>query len=137
MNNNDNKILELRTKIDEMEKSISSSIKRFNPITNCILDIEDKRYNIHTLTKDELILLSIKINCYKISANDIGYKDVNICGFSLDDWLKDIRSKLEFLLMKEKTKKLKECEHQLSLLLSKEKQTELKVGQIEDLLKFI
>jgi hypothetical protein len=137
MNINDSKILELRIKIDEMEKSISSSIKRFNPITNCILDIEDKKYNIHTLTKDELILLAIKINSYKLSANDLGYEDVNIYGFSLDDWLKDIKSKLEFLLMKDKTKKLKECEQQLSLLLSKEKQTELKVEQIEDFLKRI
>src|SRR5271166_4243076 len=91
--NNDSKILELKTRIAEKKKALKN-IERFVPATNCSFLCEGRRYNLHATAADELRWLAIKINSLRLSAEDLGMTDQKIDGFSLQDWIGDVKSKL-------------------------------------------
>ena len=57
MNKNDEQILKLKERI-ETKKEELKKIKRFSPITNCVIDIDgnDKRIIIQVLSKELLKL---------------------------------------------------------------------------------
>jgi hypothetical protein len=139
INENDKKILELKQKIEAKKKKLGNG--KFIPITNCSIELDGQRYNIQVLAKEQLTLLLIKMNMYKMSAVQLEEEDIlsssnfSISGYDINSWLSDISSRLEVLSQKDEEKKLKDLETTLHQLLSSDKQTEIKLQNIEDLLK--
>jgi len=135
MNKNDEKILELKSQITEKKKSVIKS-KRFIPITNCSIELDGIRYNIQTLDKESCISLLVKLNSYKLSAKDLDLlEEYKISGFKIEEWIEDIKLKLDVLLQREEEKKLHSMEKKLEDLLSNEKKIEIEIADIESMLK--
>ena len=104
-------------------------------INNCVLDLEGIKYNLNACTYEMLTFLMIKLNMYVISANDLKVNIPNICGYPIELWILDIRSKLEILKQRKEENKLKENERLLEKLLSEDKKTELILDEISEMLK--
>lgn len=133
-NSNDERILELKKQI-AIKKENLGKITRFNPITNCSIEVDGVRQNIQVLTKDQLIMLAIKLNSYLLSAKDMKLdEEFNISGYHVTEWISDIKSRLDILSQKEEKKTLKVMEDKLSRLLSDGKKVELEIDEIESLL---
>jgi len=132
-NNNDAKILKLKEQINDKRLKLDK-IKRFSPITNCSIELEGIRQNLNVLGKDQLTLLLIKLNIYRLSVLDLKITDYMISGYSVEDWITDVKGKLEVLTKTEEERKLKLMEERLTQLLSEEKKTELELDEIEKLL---
>lgn len=134
-NKNDKRILALREKIAEKKEEIKK-VGRFNPITNCSLEILGVRFNLNVLDKEQAALLLIQLNAYQMSAEDLGFEDeLTISGYPLNDWISDVESKLETLFVRDEERKLKVMEAKLEKLLSEEKKVELELDDIESFLK--
>ncbi|VIF90959.1 Uncharacterised protein [Clostridioides difficile] len=131
--NSDNKIIILKTQI-KLKKEKLDSIKKFTPKTNCILDLNDKKINIQVLKKHELALLVCTLHSYNKSSKDLNINLV-ISGYSVQDWIDDIKSKLDILTINEERSKLEEMERKLMELLSNEKKVELEINEIESMLE--
>ena len=132
---NDSKIITLKNQISEKRKQIDK-IKKFTPITNCSIEVDGIRSNIQVLVKEQLIALVIKLNSYVSSAKELGLLDeYTISGYKAEDWITDIKSKLDIVSRKDEERKLKDMEEKLDRLLSNEKKTELEINEIENMLK--
>lgn len=130
---NDQRILELRKKIEAKRKSIGT-VQRFNPMTNCTLVWDnDTRVNLHTVSKDIATDLLVRLNTLRLSAVDLGIK-YKVSGFPVEDWITDLKAKLAHLDAKSEQRRLDALEKQLKRLLSEEKKTELEVDAIADLI---
>ena len=125
---NDQKIMELKKQIEEKKIKLGKS-QKFNPITNCSIELDGVRVNIQVLNKEQLITLLVKLNSYALSAKDLGI-DYIISGYQITDWITDIKSKLDFVSRKEKENKLKVMESKLHQLLSNEKKVELEIEAV-------
>lgn len=132
MSKNDERVLQLKKIIDE-KKSELKEVKRFTPLTNCVLSLENQKYNLNVLQLDDLKWLLVKLNMYLMSAKDLNVK-LEISGYNIEDWLEDTKSKIEILEHKKKESELKELEKELDKLLSDEKRTELELDKIAELL---
>ena len=132
MSKNDERVLQLKKIIDD-KKAELKSVKRFTPITNCVLDLEGQKYNLNVLQLADLKLLLVKLNMYLISAKDLGIK-FEIAGYNIAEWITDIKSKIEIFEHKEKESELKALETKLDKMLSDEKKTELELDEIAALL---
>ena len=72
---------------------------------------------------------------YRLSAVDLEFEDEYIMsGFSVDEWITDIKLKLEILQYEEEDRKLKLLENKLHILLSNEKQVSLAIEEIESMI---
>lgn len=132
MNKNDERVLQLKKIIDE-KKSELKAVKRFTPFTNCVLNLDNQNYNLNVLQVDDLKLLLVKLNMYLMSANDLGVS-LEISGYSIFNWMVDIKSKMEIFEYKKKESELKILEAKLDKMLSNEKKTELELDEIAALL---
>lgn len=130
---NDDRVLQLKDIINK-KKSELKNVKRFIPITNCIIELDGNKYNLNVLSYDNLQLLLVKLNMYLISTKDLKI-DLRISGYSIIEWMTDVKSKIEVLESKEKELELKALETKLDKLLSNEKKTELELNEIAELLK--
>jgi len=126
---NDSKIMVLKKQIEEKKIKLGKS-QKFNPITNCSIEVDGIRHNLQVLTKEQLTTLLIKLNLYSMSAKDLGLDGYIISGFEVSDWIIDIKSKLDFVSRKEEENKLKMMESKLHQLLSNEKKVELEIDEI-------
>jgi hypothetical protein len=134
-NINDKKIMELKQQIAEKKVKLEG-INRFVPVTNCSLELDGQRYNLNTLQKEQLIQLMIKVNLYSISAKDLKLdEDYIISGYKPEEWITDMKAKLNVISKKDEERKLKAMEEKLDRLLSDEKKTELELNDIEAMLK--
>jgi len=134
-NTNDEKIMQLKFQIGEKKKNLKTK-KRFTPLTNCFIELDGVRLNLQVLNKENLIYLLVKLNSYLLSAVDLGLEDeYNFSGYSIDQWITDIKLKLDILKYEEEDRKLKELERKLENMLSLEKQVELAINEIESLIK--
>ena len=130
---NDKRILELTKQIEAKRKAIGPA-RRFAPVTNCSLAMDDnKRYNLHTLAKDTIVPLLVYLNSLRLSADDLGI-ELPLSGYSVQDWIEDLMARLAHLNAKGELKRLAALEKQLETLLSSDKQTELAVDAIADLI---
>lgn len=135
MKENDSKILELKKQIEEKKSKIDKS-SRFAPITTCSIELDGVRYNINTFTKELIVIMLVKLNSYAMSAKELNLlKECNISGFNVQDWIADLKSKLDFMCRKEEETKLKTMEAKLDQLLSDEKKTEMELDEIASMLK--
>jgi hypothetical protein len=134
MNANDTKIMELKKQIEIKKEKLKKS-EKFSPVTNCSLEFEGKRHNIHALQKPQIVELLVKLNTYNLSAKDLGLvNEFKIGGFSADEWITDLRAKLDFASRKEEEIKLKAMESKLHQLLSNDKKVELEIEEIANML---
>lgn len=129
----DAKIIELKKQIEEKKEKLKD-VKRFSPITKCIINLEGKAQNLNVLKKEELILLLVKLNVFKKSADELGYP-LTIDGYLVQEWMEDIQSKLKLMEYKEEEQKLNALNKKLTTLLSEDKKVELELEEIEGLLK--
>ena len=101
---NDDRIMQLKEQIEKKREELAASNTiRFIPITNCLLVIDKTTYNLHV---DSSALLLIKLNSMRLSAKDLGIdtSKLMISGYSLDNWITDVKNNLSILL-------LSECSH--------------------------
>jgi hypothetical protein len=127
-NENDTKILNLKKAIEDKKKSLKVT-EKFTPVTNCSIEIDGVRYNIQVLTKEQIIALMVKLNSYRLSAKDLGV-EFNMSGYSVDDWMTDLKSKYMNLDRKLEERRLKALEDKLHNLLSSDKKVELEIEDI-------
>ena len=134
MNNNDIKILELKNKIEDKRSNIKE-LKRFNPITNCILIFRGESYNLNVQDKQQLINLLVELNSLYLSYKNLDIEDEYLLnGFSLEDWISDIKQKIDIINIKAETKKLNDLETKLNKMLSQDKKTEMELNDIENMI---
>ena len=132
---NDERIMELKAQIKEKKNKLKG-VKKFIPITNCLIEVDGIRYNLQVLSKEQLITLLIKLNGYKMSAIDLDLlSEYSISGFNINDWITDIKSKLSIVSLREEENKLRELESKLEYMLSEEKKIELEIDVIKSLLE--
>ena len=133
--NNDEKIIKLKQQIEDKRTKLGN-LKRFTPITNCILELDWITTNIQILPKEKLALLLIKLNLFKMSIENLNMSlgEIIINGYNIGDWMSDILTKIDIISYKEEEQKLKTMESKLVELLSKEKKTELAIDEIEKML---
>lgn len=130
---NDEKILEIKKRIESKEKHLKEN-SRFVPVTNCSLDLLGKRYNLHSTNVNELRILLVTLNMYKLSKDDLKMEELELSGFSLSEWIKDVKSKLDVEEARQTKAELKSMRVKLDALLSRDKKTELEIERIESLL---
>lgn len=135
MNQNDGKILDLKKKIESKKNELKKA-EKFNPVTHCSIELDGVRYNINVLNADELIILMCRVNMYKMSLINLKLEnEIKICGFTLDEWIKDLMAKYKYISRKVEETNLKQMERKLDDMLSNEKKVELELNSIEDMLK--
>lgn len=135
MSKNDDRILELQKQVEDKKKELASKKTRFVPITNCILEMDGMTLNLNVLSESALILLWIRLNTYRMSAADLGLHKFEISGYDLEDWITDVKARLEVIATKREENNLKAMETKLDKLLSEDKKTELELDSIAELLK--
>ena len=129
----DAKIIELKKQIEEKQEKLKD-VKRFLPITKCIINLDGKTHNLNILKKEELIFLLVRLNVFKKSADELGYP-LTIDGYLVEDWMDDTKAKLKLIEYKEEEQKLNTLNKKLTALLSEDKKVELELEEIEGLLK--
>lgn len=131
---NDERIMQLKSQIEEKRKELAKQTSRFVPITNCLLVLDKVTYNLHVEASE---LLLIKLNTLHMSARDLDIdpSKVIISGYSLVDWMEDISNCLKVQKYKQEKTKLNTLERQLDTLLSDDKRTELEIDSIASLLE--
>lgn len=132
MSKNDDRVLQLKEIITKKREELKT-VKKFTPLTNCVLGLEGQMYNLNVLQLNDLQLLLVKLNMYLMSANDLGIK-LEISGYNIAEWIADIKSKIEIFEYKKKETELKSLELKLDKMLSDEKKTELELDEIAALL---
>jgi hypothetical protein len=134
-NKNDKKIMALREAIEE-KKALLAKSKKFTPVTSCSLQLFGTRYNIHALDVGTAVHVLTVLNTMRLGYEDLGVEDsLMIDGYSIYDYIVDVRNKLDNLRVSTETTKLRAFEATLNKLLSAEAQTELAIDEIEKLLK--
>ena len=128
---NDERVLQLKKQIETKRSELST--EKFVPMTNLVLDMEDKKYNLNVLQENELRFLMIKLNAYAMSADDL-QEELVISGYDVNAWLADICGKLGVITNNKKRNELKVLEAKLDKMLSDEKKTELELDEIAALL---
>jgi len=136
---NDEKIMQLREVVAKKKEELKK-YKRFNPITTCRLSIEDKDYNLHTLTLASASYLLVKLSLMKDKKDQLkekGIISVNITfsGYEIEYWIEDVIAVIQDLEFRNKKKELRAIESRLEDLLSEDKKTELETDKLEDMLK--
>lgn len=131
---NDQRIMELRTKIEAKQKEIGKK-ERFIPVTNCQIEVDGVRHNIHTFDRKKSITLLVKLNSLLTSAKELGFEEeYDISGYKINEWIDDLKTKIRLLEKDVEQKKLDTLEAHLHKLLSEDKKVELEINSIEGLL---
>lgn len=131
---NDQRILLLKKQIEEKKEKLNKS-QKFSPITNCSIEFEGVRHNLQVLSKEQLVILMIKLNSLRLSAKDLELDGFEISGYDVSDWITDIKAKIDILSRKDEERNLKAMEDKLTKLLSDGKKVELELNEIESILK--
>lgn len=129
---NDDKIMQLKAIIEKKKEELKK-YKKFCPVTNCVLDLDGKKYNLNVLQENDLVLLWVKLDSYLVSAERL-HVNLILSGYDVLDWIEDIRDKLRDIEKKKKESELKKMESKLTALLSDNKKTELELSDIEMIL---
>lgn len=130
---NDTKIIELSNKIDKSLEIKNTENKKFIPKTCLVITVDGKEYNINVLSKQDLLMLLLKLNSYKMSAeNFIDIRTFDICEYNIEDWICDIKNKYDILNNKEKIKNAEKIKSKLNSLLSSDKKVEIEISNLEN-----
>lgn len=127
---NDKVILSLKKEIEAKKKLLAKTTK-FDPVTNCSLQLDGDRINIHVATKDDLLLQIAKLNALKIGLGVSAIEEqLFIGGYTIDEWLQDLTARYKYLNISNEKNRLQKLEEKLHNLLSVDTKVEL---EIEDL----
>lgn len=124
----------LRSQIETKRKELKNKSVKFVPTTNCLLELDGIKYNLHV---NQSIWLLIKLNGLRLSAIDldIPVDDIIISGYPLSSWITDVKNNIEVQNNKLEKSRLDSLEKHLTALLSDDKQTALKIDELEKLLQ--
>lgn len=130
-NKNDKAILSLKEQIKKKKAALDAA-KKFNPVTNCSLELNvGERYNLHTLLPDAIVPLIVRVNALKLSAESLGLADqFKISGYTMEDWMTDLNTKLTIANRKQEEIRLKSLEIKLHTLLSLDTKVELELEEL-------
>ncbi len=134
MSKNDDRILELKKQVENKKKEIAKKNVKFVPETNLVIEINGIKTNINVLNKKDLESLLVILNMYRMSAVDLEMKDFEISGYKVDQWMNDVKAKINMKTLKNEEAELKRLEEKLDKLLSEDKKTELELDSIAALL---
>lgn len=148
-NKNDERIMQLQATLKTKQEELKKRQSKFSPVTTCMIDMDGKRYNLHTCSKDELLYMLVRLNSMNLSIHallDSGIEEMGlatkeelqqlkISGFTIDQWIEDIQSKLGSLSYQKAKNELNNAGKQLDALLSNDKKTELAIDNIAKLLE--
>ena len=130
MSKNDDKILDLKAQIEKKKRDIGI-VRNFNPSTNCILNIDNVNYNIHTFSKSQTIHMLVKLNSMMMSAKDLGLEDqLEFNGYNISLWIEDLMKLLNITNIRQEQVKLVQMEKRLTEMLSDNKKIELELDEI-------
>jgi hypothetical protein len=131
--NNDTLVILLTNKVNAKKEQLKA-INNPKFITNCVLNLNGTSHNIKALSGEALVFLLLMVNELLMSAKDLGMTGVKLSGFTLEEWVSDLKTRQQVLSKQEEERKLKDLEAELQNLLSQEKKNELRLSQIKDLL---
>ena len=134
MSKNDDRILELKKQVENKKKEIAKKNVKFVPETNLVIEINGIKTNINVLNEKDLKSLLVILNMYRMSAIDLKMNDFEISGYKVDQWMNDVKSKINMKTLKNEEAELKRLEEKLDKLLSEDKKTELELDSIATLL---
>ena len=131
---NDENIMKLKAQVDKKKKELSAMPSKVSPVTNCLLVLDKTTFNLHVESSEMLL---IRLNAYAMSAKELGFDadSVILSGYTLKQWMDDIRGFLQVQKYRDEKKKLNELEKKLDSLLSEDKRTELEIDKIADMLR--
>lgn len=135
MSKNDDRILELKEQIELKKTELSKKRIKFMPETNCVLELDNTKYNLNVVSDDVLMFLIVKLNMYIMSADNLKMPHPMFGGYIVDVWIKDIENKLRVSGYKKEEANLKAMEAKLDKLLSEDKKAELEINSIAELLQ--
>jgi hypothetical protein len=125
MNPNDLRIKELQQKVQEQEANLSEK-QKYRYVTNSVLNLDGTTYNLHVLNLPSLLDLTAKLFNYEASFTKAKeYLELtdyasNIDGYSIEEWLQDIKTRVELLKWQIKKDNLRSAKERLKQLLSEE-----------------
>lgn len=134
MGKNDDRILELKKQVENKKKEIAKENVKFVPETNLVIEINGIKTNINVLNEKDLKSLLVILNMYRMSSADLEMNDFDISGYKVDEWMNDVRAKINMKTLKNEEAELKRLEEKLDKLLSEDKKTELELDSIAALL---
>lgn len=134
MSKNDDRILELKKQVENKKKEIAKKNVKFVPETNLIIEINGQKTNINVLSEKDLNSLLVILNMSRMSSADLEMNDFEISGYKVDQWINDVKAKINMKTLKREETELKELESKLDKLLSDDKKTELELDSIAALL---
>lgn len=131
---NDDAIMKLKAQVDKKREELSAMSDRVHPVTNCLLVLDRVTFNLHV---DASEMLLIRLNAYAMSAKDLGLDvdNVQLSGYTLGQWIQDVRSFLQVQKYRDEKKTLNNLEKKLDALLSDDKRTELEIDKIAAMLQ--
>jgi len=132
MKPNDKKILELQRQI-QVKKGLIEDAK-FHPTTNCSLTVDGTRYNLHALNdKGTICVLIGKLNAIRLGLIDIlPEESVTLDGYTIDQWLTDLRAKFNSVNTETEKKRLKALELKLHELLSTDTKIDMEIESLKN-----
>lgn len=135
MSKNDDKILELRAKIQAEKDKLDQSAKRYMPVTTCVFNFKDTfKLNLRTLSANELNQALIVVQSLIEAASAMNLTETTFSGFSLEQWKADIIGIRDQLTVSERKLLIAKYEAKLKSMLSSDKRTELEISDIQELL---
>jgi hypothetical protein len=134
LNANDKKILALQKEIASRELMLGKTTG-FNPITNCSLTIDSKTVNIQTLSSEDLLLYIARFKSLEMGLqSEVPDAVLNIGGFSISDWITDLKSRYFILNIKNERIRLSTLKQKLSELLTSETKVELEIDKLSQMI---
>lgn len=136
-NTNDDKILLLQEKIQVKEESLKKLSTSFAPKTNLIFGKKNlnvaKEADLLEITRE--LMIAKKVD-EQIKAEDFGFSEeyFKIHGYSIDDWLHDVKKKMESILIVQEKQKLSKLKAELAKRLSDDKRIELEIDELSKLI---
>ena len=132
----DARVTTLRKQIETKRDAIKSRSSKFIPVTNCSLELDGTRYNLHTLDTIALIFVGAKLQSLIAGADTLfhGANGLIISGYTASDWVIDIKSRIEAVAVRSEEAQLRTLDAKLKELLSSDAKTEMALNEIEALL---
>ena len=134
---NDEKIVQLKEVIAQKRKDLGDEPK-FRPITTCQLKIDlSFNTNVHTLNSVQSVNNALMyLGLYELAAENAGLHpdDVEINGFTITEWKKDIAAKKASVEYNLKKQELANLETKLDGMLSDVRKNAITLDEISELL---
>ncbi len=134
---NDNKIVHLKKIVAQKRKELGDEPK-FRPITTCQFKIDlSFNTNIHTLNSVQSLNNALMyLGLYELAAEKAGLSadEVQINGFTINEWRKDIEAKKSFVEYQLKKQELANLETKLDGMMSEARKNAISLDEIAELL---